>query len=95
MIRYADCQFETHSPCERCSLCNYGMDCRNNPANIIAFLRKSAALTQRELADRAEVGVRAIQKYEYGECEIGNMTLSAAVRIADALGVSNPRDLLP
>ena len=59
----------------------------------LAALRKLQGLTQAGLAKAADIPLRAIQKYESGECAIKNMTLDKAIRLADALGVE-PRDLL-
>lgn len=50
-------------------------------------LRRSAKLTQKQLADTAGLDIRNLQRYESGEFEIANMSLSVAVKIADALGV--------
>ena len=54
--------------------------------------RKAKGMTQAGLAKASGVPLRAIQKYEGGECEPENMTLGRAVRLADALGIE-PRDL--
>lgn len=59
----------------------------------LAALRKLQGLTQAGLAKAADIPLRAIQKYESGECAINNMTLDKAIRLADALSVE-PRDLL-
>ena len=42
-------------------------------------------MTQKELAGKAGVGIRQIQKYESGEYNTGNMTLKNAIALADAL----------
>lgn len=57
-------------------------------------LRSDAGLTQRALADAAEINIRQIQKIEAGDIRPENLTLGTAVRLADALGVE-PKDLLP
>lgn len=49
--------------------------------------RSAAQLTQAQLAEAAGVNVRQIQKIEAGEIQIGNVTLTNAARIAQALGV--------
>lgn len=51
----------------------------------IKEIRKSQGLTQKALAEKANINIRQIQKYESGEYDIGNMTLKNAVSIADAL----------
>lgn len=59
----------------------------------LAALRKAKGLTQAGLAKEAGIPLRAIQKYEGGECALKNITLEKAVRLADALDIE-PRDLL-
>lgn len=56
-------------------------------------LRKAAGFTQRELAEKAGVNIRLIQKYESGETKIGNMTLSNAVILSRLLNI-HPEELL-
>ena len=55
--------------------------------NGIKALRRAAKLTQKQLADAVGLDIRNLQRYESGEFEIANMSLSVAVKIADALGV--------
>lgn len=59
----------------------------------LATLRKTRGMTQTELAKAVGIPLRALQKYESGECALKNMTLDKAVRLADTLGI-DPRDLL-
>lgn len=54
----------------------------------IKNLRKSAGLTQKELAEKIEINIRQVQKYESGEYGVGNMTLKNAIAMAKALGCS-------
>lgn len=49
--------------------------------------RRRAGMAQQELADKAGVNIRQIQKLESGENKIENTTLTNALRLADALGV--------
>ena len=49
--------------------------------------RKAAQLTQAQLAEAAGLNIRQVQKIEAGEILIGNMTLTNAARLAQALGV--------
>lgn len=51
-------------------------------------LRKNAGFTQQELADKANLNIRLVQKYEKGDTKIGNMTLLTAVSVAKALGIT-------
>lgn len=60
---------------------------------ILKKLRKAAGLTQRELAEKAGVNIRLIQKYESGETKIENMTLGNAVTLARLLNI-HPEELL-
>lgn len=55
--------------------------------NRIKTLRRAAKLTQKQLADVAGIDIRNLQRYESGEFDVANMSLSVAVKIADALGV--------
>lgn len=55
--------------------------------NEIKALRRAARLTQKQLADAAGIDIRNMQRYESGEFDVSNMSLSVAVKIADALGV--------
>ena len=55
--------------------------------NGIKTLRRAAKLTQKQLADAAGIDIRNMQRYESGEFDVSNMSLSVAVKIADALGV--------
>ncbi len=55
--------------------------------NGIKTLRRAAKLTQKQLADVAGIDIRNMQRYESGEFDVSNMSLSVAVKIADALGV--------
>ena len=49
--------------------------------------RKAAQLTQAKLAEAAGLNIRQVQKIEAGEILIGNVTLTNAARLAQALGV--------
>lgn len=62
--------------------------------NKIKQLRTAAGMTQRELAEKAGVNIRQIQKYEVDQPEIGNVSLRIAVALADALGIDNLRDFV-
>lgn len=55
--------------------------------NGIKALRRAAKLTQKQLADAVGLDIRNLQRYESGEFDVENMSLSVAVKIADALGV--------
>lgn len=50
-------------------------------------------MTQQELAEKAGVGLRLIQKVEGGEALAGNLTARNLLSIADALGV-DPKKLI-
>lgn len=51
-------------------------------------------MTQRELADKIGVTRGYIAQFETGVSDINNITLQNAIRLCDALKVSNPRKLL-
>ena len=59
----------------------------------IARLRCDRGQTQAALAERADVNIRVIQKFESRERGIETASLAVALRIADVLGV-HPRDLI-
>ena len=59
----------------------------------IARLRCDRGLTQAALAEGAGMNIRKIQKLESGEQRIETVSLAAALRSADFLGVQ-PRDLI-
>lgn len=54
---------------------------------MIKELRQARGLTQQELADRAEMHIRQVQKIEAGETLTEKMTLKNALALARALGV--------
>ncbi|WP_303870466.1 helix-turn-helix domain-containing protein [Acetobacterium wieringae] len=62
--------------------------------NKIKELRIAAGMTQRELAEKAGVNIRQIQKYEVDQPEIGNVSLRIAVALADGLGVYDLREFI-
>lgn len=57
-------------------------------------LRLKRGMTQQQLADKLCVSRQYLSQFENGESDINNITLKNAVRISDALRVSNPRKLL-
>lgn len=87
MKRYQDC-IRTDGMCGVCSLSSRGLDCHNNKINNVLYNRSVMGMTQQDLADKSGINIRQIQKYESGECDIGNMTLKNAVSLARALECS-------
>lgn len=57
-------------------------------------LRQKRGLTQRELAERAGLTPGNIGDIECGRRFEGNLTLTTAIKLCDALRVANPRKLL-
>lgn len=53
--------------------------------NHIKTYRKKQGLTQADLANRAELNIRQIQKIENGESKTENITLKTMQAIAQAL----------
>lgn len=90
--KYGDCQRKDGN-CTICSLVSYGRDCHNNPITHLELARRSAGLTQKQLADDAEVSITLIQKIESGVVEASNVTAKNLLAIADALG-EDPRRLI-
>lgn len=93
-MRYPDCHMEERSDCSACSLTNYGRDCHNNPSNQLAYLRTVAKMPQSALAKSSGVNIRQIQRIENEESKTGNITLTNAIALADALGIQDLRELL-
>jgi DNA-binding XRE family transcriptional regulator len=54
----------------------------------IADLRAIKGMTQQELADQAHMSISQLQRLEYGERKIENLSLKTAISLANALGVS-------
>lgn len=92
MKRYETC-IKEDGGCEGCSLSSYGKDCRNNPVNQLAYLRRRAGLTQKALADKAGIHIGQVSKLEYGQQSISRVGLRIGLALADALGV-DPHELL-
>ncbi len=90
--KYSDCQ-RADGNCAVCSLVNYGRDCHNRPITKLEWARRSADLTQQQLAVAAGVNIRQIQRVEIGEAEAGNLTAHNLIALADALGV-DPKELI-
>ncbi|WP_394970179.1 helix-turn-helix domain-containing protein [Candidatus Allofournierella merdipullorum] len=88
--KYRDCQ-RADGDCSVCSLVSYGRDCHNRPITAIEWSRRAAGMSQQELADKSNVGLRLIQKVEGGESQAGNLTARNLLAIADALGVDPKR----
>lgn len=55
--------------------------------NCIKVYRKKQGLTQTDLANRAGLNIRQIQKIENGEAQTENVTLKTMQAIAQALHV--------
>lgn len=54
----------------------------------LAELRKSCGFSQRKLAAAAEIDNSKIERLEYGQNKIEDVSLKVAKRLADALGVT-------
>ena len=57
-------------------------------------LRLKRGMTQQQLADKIGMSRPRVAEYESGKYSVENMTLDKAIRICDALHVSNPRKFL-
>lgn len=56
--------------------------------NSVRNLRLVRGLTQQELADRAHMSVSQLQRIEYGERKVENLSLKTAIALAKALGIN-------
>lgn len=92
MKRYEDC-IRTDGLCGICSLVSRGRDCHNNKINSLLYQRSLSGMTQKELAEKSDVNIRQIQRFESGSSDTGNITLKNAVALARALNCE-PEDLL-
>lgn len=54
--------------------------------NHVKTYRKKQGLTQADIANRAKLNIRQIQKIESGEAKTENITLKTMQAIAQALG---------
>ena len=54
----------------------------------LAELRKARGLSQRGLASAADISKSKIERLEYGENKIADISLSLAKRLADALEIT-------
>jgi len=59
----------------------------------IKELRISLGMTQ-QLADSSRLNIRQVQKLENGERDIGGVSMRIAIALADAVGVSDLRELM-
>ena len=91
MKRYPDCQFEHSGDCAACSCSSYGKDCHGAPTNQIAYMRTRAGMTQQQLSQKTGLTITYISKLETGDRTINNVRLSSAVKIADALKITDVR----
>jgi DNA-binding XRE family transcriptional regulator len=56
--------------------------------NSIRNLRLVRGITQQELADCAHMSISQLQRLEYGERKVENLSLKSALALANALGVA-------
>ena len=94
MKRYPDCQFEHGSDCAACSCSSYGKDCHGAPANQLAYMRTREGMTQQQLSQKTGLTITYLSKLETGDRTINNVRLSSAVKIADALGITDLRMMM-
>ena len=55
--------------------------------STVSFLRQVKGFTQKELAEAAGMTISQLQRLEYGQRKVENLTLKTALSLADALGV--------
>lgn len=56
-------------------------------ATWLTYYRIKAGLTQRQLAEKSDINIRLVQKYESGEYDPANMTAKSLLEISDALEI--------
>ena len=56
-------------------------------ATWLTYYRIKAGLTQRQLAEKSDINIRLVQKYESGEYDLANMTAKSLLEISDALEI--------
>ena len=66
----------------------------NVSSNPLALLRKRAGMTQKTLAESIGKTQQYIQRIESDKQPMGGVSLRIAIQIADALSVTDLRDLL-
>lgn len=86
MKRYEDC-IRGDGMCGICSSSSYGRDCHGKEINKLMYYRTASGMTQAALSEKSGVNIRAIQRYEKDELDIGNMTLRNASAISKALEI--------
>ena len=91
MKRYPDCQFEHGGDCAACSCSSYGKDCHGAPTNQLAYMRTRAGMTQQQLSQKTGLTITYLSKLETGDRTRKNVRLSSAIKIADALGITDVR----
>lgn len=84
--KYNEC-VRQDGDCTACALVSYGRDCRNRPITKLEWARRAAGLSQSELAEKAGVHWKQIQKVELGQNDAGNMAARNILAIAEVLGV--------
>ncbi len=90
--KYTDCQRQD-SNCTLCSLVKYGRDCHNRLISNLEWARLSAGMTRAQLSVASGVNARQIQRIEWGESDISNLTAHNLFALADALNI-DARNLL-
>lgn len=90
--KYRDCQ-RADGDCTVCPLVNCGRDCHNNPISNLELARRAAGLTQAQLAERAGINIRQIQRVEGGASSAGNLIAKNLISIANVLEV-DPQSLI-
>lgn len=83
MKRYDDCSKDGN--CLGCALSSHRRDCKNNPANNLAYHRVLTGLRQSDLAEKIGVSVRTIQDYEQGRRDINAASALTVYKMARIL----------
>lgn len=79
--------------CPHCGAGTEGHTVMNTAKRILKERRTTAGIAQAQLAEKAGMNIRQIQKIEKGEIQLENITLKNAIGLANALGIT-PEQLL-
>lgn len=84
--KYSSCT-RIDGDCSHCEKAITHTDCNGKAISSVEWFRRRAGLEQKELSEKSGVGLKQIQKMEYGTASIGQIAFKNASAIATALGI--------